>query len=332
MGNTENGRKRLLCLIEILQEETDENHGLSAQELLTKLAARGCAVERKALYRDFEALEDSAIALEHKGRPPKYFIEQRDFELEEIMILIDAIESAGFMTEKKKAQLIKKLKKLTSFPKALELNEQIHYIGRHHSSNNDILYAVNRIRRGLIEGHPVSFKKMEYVFGEGEVCKRKGQRYILHPYAMIWQNGFYYCIGIRPEQSEKGEEMLVRHFRIDRMKDVQIEEKIKLVRPPKDFDVARYVEASFNMYGNRPQPVQIRFGRHMLTQFYDRFSKDSAILIDPKNEEFLIANVTASISPTFFSWISQYEGAFSIVGPKSVVDMYHDHLRKALDA
>lgn len=332
MANSENGRKRLLCLIEILMSETDEKHGLSAQELLARLSARGCAVERKALYRDFAALEESSISLEHRGRPPKYFIEQRDFELEEIMILIDAVESAGFMTEKKKAQLIKKLKNLTSSGKASELNEQIHYIGRHHSTNNDIIYAVHNIRRAISEGHPVTFKYVEYVYGEGEVFKHAGKRYILHPYAMIWNNGFYYCIGVRPEQSPEEEKMTIRHFRIDRMKDVKIDESIKLCRAPKGFDVARHVETSFNMYGTDPEPIQIRFGKHMLTQFYDRFSQNVTILADPENPEFLIANVSVSISPTFFSWVSQYEGAFSIEGPKSVVEKYHTHLKKALDA
>ncbi|MBP5295543.1 MAG: WYL domain-containing protein, partial [Lachnospiraceae bacterium] len=201
MANAENGRGRLLCLLEILLRETDENHGLSTQEILSRLEENGFPVERKALYKDFDAIKESSIALESNGRPPRYYIEQRDFEVEEIMILIDAVESAGFMTEKKKETLIRKLKNLTSKGHASELNEQIHYIGRHHSSNNDFIYTTNRIRKAMHEGHPVSFKYIEYRYGEGEVFKRDGQRYVLHPFALIWHNGFYYCIGARPEQS-----------------------------------------------------------------------------------------------------------------------------------
>ncbi len=331
MGNTENGRGRLLSLLEILLEETDENHGLSTQEILGKLEERGFSVERKALYKDFEAIKASSTALESFGRPPRYYIEQRDFEVEEIMILIDAVESAGFMTEKKKAALIRKLKSLTSKGHAAELNEQIHYIGRHHSSNNDFIYTTNRIRKAMHEGHPVSFLYIEYRFGEGEVYKHDGQRYVLHPFALIWHNGFYYCIGARPDKDPAGKGDAIWHFRIDRMKEVHVESKKKLVSPPKSFQVARYVEASFSMYGNKPEPVQLRFRKDMLTQFYDRFSQDVSIFPDPENADYLIANVTASISPTFFSWVSQYEGAFGIYGPESVVKQYHEHLRKALE-
>ena len=332
MANTENSRGRLLCLLEILMNETDEKHGLSTSEIVQKLEQHGYSVERKALYRDFSAITESAVPLEQVGRPQKYFIAERNFEVEEVMILIDAVESASFMTEKKKASLIQKLKNLTSKNQAAELNEQIHYIGRHHSTNNDFIYTTNRIRSAMAEGHPVTFQYMEFVYGKGEVPKHDGMTYILHPSALIWNNGFYYCIGIRPEQSEEGEKDKVVHFRIDRMKNVKIDTKRALCRPPKTFNVARHVESSFSMYGGKPQMVQIRFGEKLLSQFYDRFDKTVTVLPDPKNPEFLIANVSVNVSPTFFSWVSQYEGAFSIVGPKSVIDRYHEHLQKALQA
>ncbi|MBP5491835.1 MAG: WYL domain-containing protein [Clostridiales bacterium] len=332
MAKTENGRGRLLCLLEILQKETDEQHGLSAQELLSKLEARGFPVERKALYRDFDALNASAIPLESTGRPPRYYIEEREFELEEIMILIDAVESAGFMTETKKAGLIKKLKGLTSTGKASELNEQIHYLDRHHSSNNEFIYSVAAIRRAMAEGHPVTFQYIEYDIDAGEVLKHDGMQYILHPFAMVWNNGFYYCIGARPEQSGKGDEEKIVHFRIDRMKAAKVDAKRKLVKPPKGFSVARHTESSFSMFGSEPEVVTIRFGKNLLTQFYDRFSRDVVIQKDPKNPEFLLANVSVSVAPTFFAWISQYEGAFTIEGPEHVRQKYHDHLKKALDA
>lgn len=334
MANTENSRGRLLCLLDILMHETDEKHGLSSSEIIQKLETHGYKVERKALYRDFAAISDSTVPLEQVGRPPRYFISSRSFEVEEVMILIDAVESANFMTEKKKASLISKLKGLTSKNQAAELTEQIHYIGRHHSSNNDFIYTTNRIRSAMAEGHPVSFLYMESVYGKGEVPKHDGMRYILHPFALIWNNGFYYCIGVRPEQSAEEDKDKVVHFRIDRMKDVQVDAKRTLVRPPKRFNVARHVESSFSMYGgDKPQTVQIRFGKRLLSQFYDRFDKSVTVLPDPKNpEEFLIANVEVNISPTFFSWISQYEGAFSIIGPDSAVERYREHLLKALEA
>lgn len=236
------------------------------------------------------------------------------------------------MTEKKKAVLIKKLKSLTSSGKAQELNEQIHYLGRHHSSNNDFIYAVAAIRQAISQAHPVTFQYIEYDYEKGEILKHDGMQYILHPFAMVWNNGFYYCIGVRPEQSPKGEEEKLRHFRIDRMKNVSVDKRRKLVKPPKGFDVAKHMETSFSMFGTQTEMVQLRFGKSLLTQFYDRFSRDSSLMRDPKSKEYLLANVQVNVSPTFFAWVSQYEGMFTIEGPEHVRKAYHDHLRKALEA
>ena len=333
MANRENGRGRLLCLLEILQKETDAAHGLSTQDLISRLDEAGFPVNRKTLYDDIRALEDSSIPVEKtSGKVPKYYIEDRDFEPEELMILIDAVESAGFMTEKKKAAIIKKLKSQTSSGYASELNEQIHYIGRHHSSNNDFIYTVGAIRHAMTKKHPVTFQYIDYEFGKGEVLKHDGMKYILHPLALTWNNGFYYCIGTRPEQSPEGEKDKLRNFRIDRMKKVEVDEKTPLAKPPKGFNVAKYMEESFNMYGTEPVTVQIRFKKSLLTQFYDRFEQDVSMMEDPKDRDYLIASVTVNVSPTFFAWISQFEGGFTIAGPKSIREKYQEHLKKALDA
>lgn len=330
MANRENGRGRLLCLLEILQKETDAEHGLTNAELIAKLDEAGFPVNRKTLYEDFRALEDSSIPVEKSGgRVPRYYIEDRDFEIEEIMILIDAVESAGFMTEKKKAGIIKKLKGLTSSGRASELNEQIHYIGRHHSTNNDFIYTVSALRRAMAGKHPVTFQYTDYRYGEGEILRHDGMKYILHPFAMVWSNGFYYCIGVRPEQSEEGEKDKLRHFRIDRMKKVEVLESETLVKPPKGFDVAKHMEESFSMYGSEKTTVLIRFRKDLLTQFYDRFEQNVSVMQDPEDEGYLQANVTVNVSPTFFAWIFQYEGGFSICGPKAIRDRYLEHLEKA---
>lgn len=332
MANRENGRGRLLCLMDILLKETDASHGLTIRELTVKLDEAGFQVNRKTLYEDIKALQDSSVAVEKSGgRSPKYFVEDRDFETDEIMILIDAVESAGFLTEKKKASVIKKLKSLTSSAYAAQLNEQIHYIGRHSSTNNNILYNVNKIRQAMVEKHPVRFQYFDFQFGRGEVARHDGEEYILHPYAMSWRNEFYYCIGTRPEQSEEGEKDKIRHFRIDRMKNVKVDTKISLSKPPKGFDVAKYMERSFSMYGGEPATVLLRFKKDLLTQFYDRFEQTVTVYEDPKDKEYLLANVSVYVAPTFFSWVFQYRGGFAIAGPKDVKEKYEEHIRSVLD-
>ncbi len=331
MANRENGRGRLLCLLEILKKETDAEHGLSTQDLITRLDEAGFPVNRKTLYDDIHALEDSSVPVEKSGgKVPKYYIEDREFEPDEIMLLIDAVESAGFLTEKKKASVIKKLKSLTSSAYAAQLNEQIHYIGRHSSTNANILYNVNTIRRAMAEKHPVRFLYYDFVYGQGEVARHGGMEYILHPFAMAWRNEFYYCIGGRPEQSEEGTAK-IWSFRIDRMRQVKVDEKIKLSKPPKGFDVADYMEKSFSMYGGEPATVLLRFKRELLTQFYDRFEQSVKVFEDSRDKSYLLANVTVHVAPTFFSWVFQYGGGFSIAEPKDVKEKYEEHIRNAQD-
>lgn len=332
MANTENGKERLLCLREILIRETDEDHGLTSAELIAKLASVGYPVERKALARDLDII-GKYIDIETVGRPPRHYVCNRDFQLEEIMILIDAVESAGFMTEKRKSEMIAKLKRLTSSAKESELNSQIHYIGRHHSKNNSVLYSTAEIRSAINEGHPVTFQYYEYRFGEGSVARRGGMKYILHPYTLVWDNGFYYCVGTRPEQSEKGDESKLYHFRVDRMKDVKMDKDKPLAKPPKDFNVAPYIASTFSMYGSeKADTVLLRFRKKLLDQFYDKFEQTSNVMQDPKDEDFLLANVNIRVSPTFFSWVCQYAGDFTVAGPEKIRKQYHDFLNKALEA
>ena len=337
MGSIDNNRGRLLCLLSILQKETDENHGLTLSEITRKLGDQGFSVNRKTLYSDFQAIEDWLAPVEKsRGNVPKYFIEERSFELEEIMVLIDAVESAGFMTEKKKEDLIKKLKELTSEGKAAELNSQIHYIGRHQAVSDGYIYTVADIRRAMAEGHPVVFQYAEHTPGGTQVLRRDGYEYILHPYALVWSNGFYYCVGKRTDSLAKEAEAKKKvdkyNMRIDRMRNIRIDEKEKLIKPPKGFDVARYKEVSFDMFGGEePQQVVLKFHKSKLDSFYDRFPQSVTTFRDPDDPDFLRANVEVIVSPTFFAWIFQFKGDMSIV-TKSVREEYHEHLKKALNA
>ena len=183
----------------------------------------------------------------------------------------------------------------------------------------------------MAEHHPVTFQYLDYHYGKGQILKHDGFRYILHPFALVWNNGFYYCIGTCPEQKPQEPDKII-HFRIDRMKGVSIKEDTVLVKPPKGFSVAKHMESSFSMYGNRSETVQIRFKKELLTQFFDRFEQTVHVFEDTDHEGYLLANVEVSVSPTFFSWVSQYGGGFTIAGPDRVRRLYHEHLEEALKA
>ncbi len=332
MANVENARDRLLCVLNILERETDPDHGLTIREITARLKEFGFEPDRKTLYADFRAITDRFAEVEKTGgNVPGYFIADRNFEVEELMVLMDAVESAGFMTKGKKEDLIAKLKSLASTKQAVELNSQLHYIGRHHSTNNNYIFWVSTIRRAMEEGHPVTFQYLDYSYEKKDFIPRHdGMQYIFHPLGMAWNNGFYYCIGTRPEQSEVKDK--IYNLRIDRMKGVEIKTDSKLAPPPKGFDVAKHMESTFDMYGDKTEHVLLRLKKTLLTPFYDHFDMSVKVLPDTKDKDYVLANVEVSPSPTFYAWVSTFKGEFTILEPKRIRDEYHDHLRKALEA
>ena len=105
-------KMKLLRIMQILLERTDENHIMSATDLLEALEEYGITAERKSIYSDIETLIFFGLDIvQQRGANSGYYIASREFEMPELKLLVDAVQSSKFITSKKSSELIAKLEK-----------------------------------------------------------------------------------------------------------------------------------------------------------------------------------------------------------------------------
>ena len=271
MSNDQN-KKRLLNLLKILYMYTDEFHPLRAPELVALLNEAGVACERKAIYRDIECLNEFGVEIMQSTFPPGYYCGERLFEMPELRMLIDSVKSSEFITEKKTAELIGKLKGLTSVHMAADL-EDGGMRGRPKNRNEVIYYNIDKLHSAIRCGKMVHFTYYRHVLHNGKPVARKSHEFTVSPYALIWNDGKYYLVANYPKYDD------LSHYRVDRMKTVDV--LADDVRPlsevsdfTDEFDEAEYVGRVFEMYaGSDPVDVKLKCRTRCLEHIVERFGQ-----------------------------------------------------------
>jgi len=293
----------------ILLTETDESHPIKMEDIISRLAELDIYVERKTIYDDIKTLQDFGIdIILDKKKSFGYYVATRDFELPELKLLADAVQSSRFITQKKTLQLIKKLEGLISKHEAGKLRRQIYVQNRIKNMNESIYYNIDSLHEAIAEGKKVSFKYFYYDIYKKPIYQRNGGIFIVSPAALSWFEENYYLIGILDGQEG------LRHFRIDRMSNA---ETLDELRDPavKDFKLADYTKKIFGMYGGDEINVKLRMHNRLAHTVIDRFGKD-IILIPDGNEHFIITFLVA-ISPVFCAWIFQFGDRCEVLSPQS---------------
>lgn len=310
------GRLRFFYLLEILKRETDEEHPLSAQELCALLAQRGVVTSRKSVYRDIAALNESGYEIGSTRQPRQgFFLMNREFELPEIRLLIDAVQSAPFLTDKKTAGLTQKLCELVSRPQSEQLNSQLAVERRHKLGNEEIYYTIDALHAAICARKKVKFRYYHMRIQDGRACRNEGREFTVSPYALLWDSDKYYLAA----NYEKYD--TVANYRLDRMKHVRILDEP--ARPFEQvsqywgtFDAADYLRRSFGMYRGDIQQVLLRCEDALLEEMLDRFDKEDLQLTREQNGFSLRARV--SVSEGFVRWILQYGARVSVLEPDSL--------------
>ena len=141
MVENSNLKMKTLYIMKILLEKTDESNYLTVHDIISELVMYGITAERKSVYTDIELLKNFGLDIIcEKKNCNRYFIASREFELPELKLLVDAVQSSKFITHKKSEVLIKKLEKLTSEYKAKELNRYVLVTDRVKTMNESIYY------------------------------------------------------------------------------------------------------------------------------------------------------------------------------------------------
>ena len=319
----DNQKLKMLYLVKIFGEETDDLHPLTMNEIIGKLAAYGVNANRKTLYQDFEELRNFGLDIitEKVGHDYFYSLGSRDFELPELKLLVDSVQSAKFITDKKSAELIKKLESLVSKYEGKQLHRQVVISGRIKTMNESIYYNVDKLHEAIGSGSQVRFKYFQWNVNKEMELRRDGAWYQVSPWALMWDDENYYLVAYDSEDDK------IKHYRVDKMLKIDVTKEKRLGQEQfRQFNMPRYTKSLFGMYGGDETKVTIEADNSMVGIFIDRFGKD--IFIVPKGKDRFQVNVSVAVSGQFLGWIMALGSGVKIVGPAKVVDLMKDEVRR----
>lgn len=311
MPKSRGQKLKLLTLAKILSEQTDEEHPMTLSEMQEQLALSGIASERKSLYSDLEELQLYGMdVVRVKGKHTGYFLGERDFELPELRLLVDAVQSSRFLTSKKSAALIRKLQTLTSIHQAKSLSRQVSVAGRIKTMNESIYLIVDALSNAMDEDRAVSFLYFEWNSAGQKALKRGGERYVVSPYLLHWDDENYYLIGVERESGA------IRHFRVDKMQSIrQLAEKRFGKDVFRGLDPAAYEKKTFGMFGGREESVTLWCRDKLAGVFFDRFGSN---LVTRKREDGFETTLQVLVSPPFLAWLMGFGDGVKVLAPESV--------------
>lgn len=314
---------KLLYLRDILNEKTDENNCLNAAEIISALSAYGISAERKSIYDDIEQLKAYGMDILHTA--DGYCVGKRDFEIPEIKMLIDIVQSARFLTEKKSMNLIEKIEKLAPKNQAGKLRRSVVLSGRVKTPNERIYYNVDVIHDSINTHKQISFKYFTYGKNFSKQYKRSGEAYVVTPITLIWDDENYYLVAYDANAN------LLKHYRVDKMENVTILKEDALKNDViSGFDKARYSSACFDMYGGEECDVTLWISPEALGVFADRFGVKHILV--KEEDGSCHATVRVAVSTHFYSWVFALGGIIRIMGPEKVKKGFVDHCEKMLES
>ena len=309
------GKLKMLYLVRLFAQETDDDHGLTLQQIIDRLAAYDIKADRKTLYDDFEELRQYGydIIAEQRNRNTYYHLGAREFELPELKLLVDSVQAAKFITTRKSRELIRKLEKHVSRYQAEQLHRQVYIAGRVKAMNESIYYNVDKLHEAINRGVQVRFQYGQWNLNKQIELRRDGAWYQVSPWALTWNNENYYLVAYDAEANT------IKHYRVDKMLRITVLEEARLGKETfKAFDMAKYVKSVFGMFTGEETAVTLVAENHMAGVVIDRFGKD--IAIKPVDDDHFQADVKVMISPQFTGWIIALGKSIRIAGPDEVID------------
>lgn len=325
MSKSSNQKTKLLHLARMLLRQTDEDHPLTVPQIIEELARQDVKAERKSIYGDLETLRLFGMDVQcRKGKVPGWFVGERDFELPEVKLLMDAVQSSRFITQKKSDALIRKLERLASVHQAGQLQRQVYVSGRIKVMNESIYYNVDKLHTAIAGRRAITFKYFDYDIARVKVFRQEGKRYVVSPYGLIWNSENYYLVAFDHTHRE------LRHYRVDKMTEIVVTNLGQEGREQhSDFRLAEYGQKHFGMYRGPEMKVTLRGQREKAHLVWDRFGQD--IILIPDGEEHFTVTLPVVVSPQFFGWLLGLNGSVTLVGPKEAVCAYRRRLTAALE-
>lgn len=310
----------------ILREQTDEENEYTLDDItecFKKEYGPDVKLNKNSLRDDIEHLIearfDITINQEKEGMPKFYSHQYRLFELYELRMLIDAVASARFITKDETKQLIRKIKKLTSIHHAKKLHNEILIDSSVKSESKLVRLAINDLHEAISERRIVTFQYGRYNLNKEFVLSHNGGQYRVKPLALTWVNDFYYLIAYYFAKEE------IRHYRIDRLRNVQITEEQFAYEP---FDVSKYVSSTFHMYAGSEEWIKIRFHNDLINVIIDKFGRDADIR--KQDENHFVLSAKAIVSDGLVKWLLNWGNQARVLSPSSLIDQVTDEIKNMM--
>ena len=324
MPRSDKQKLKLMYLIKLFEERTDVSHGLSMTDIIEALSEEGITAERKSIYADISALNDFGFDLvkDNEGKACVYKLVERDFEIAELKLLVDAVQSSKFITESKSNKLIKKIEGLASNNEAKSLHRQVYVANRIKTTNESVYYNVDDIQKAISENHKVSFQYFQWNPNKEKELRHNGMRYEISPWALTWDDENYYMVGYDSKERK------IKHYRVDKMLKIEIMADSKREGKAlfKDMDMAVYSKKIFGMFGGVEETVVLECKNGISGVIIDRFGTEVDI-IKRATDSFTV-RVNVQISPQFLGWVFSLGENIKIISPDSVIERMRDEITR----
>ena len=310
-----------LYIMNYLLQNTDEDHPVTVNQIISYLDSQGISAERKSIYSDIEALQYFGLDIVQSGsgRSCGYYIAHRTFELPELKLLVDSVQSSKFITHKKTAALIKKIETLASIHEAQLLNRQVFVKNRIKTMNESIYYNVDEIHNGISKNKKIRFLYFEYNVQKERQYRRNGAYYVVSPFALTWDDENYYMVAYDSDAA------MIKHYRVDKMEKISIlEEDRDGLEAYQALDMAIYARKTFGMFTGKEEHVVLRFENHLVGAVLDRLGRD--VFIVPDGPDHFTVRPDVIVSPQFFAWVTGFGTSAQVIGPGHVVEAMKDHI------
>lgn len=317
-------KQKLLYLIQYMKEHTDEKHVVSAPKLIEYLAANGIKAERKSIYDDIATLCDFGYDIvRQEGPKGGYFLASRDFELAEVKLLVDLVQSSKFITTKKSRNLIKKLEQQVSKNDAGALHRQVVVTDRNKTANENIYYSVDVIYEAIAKNVKVRYQYFEWDVNKQMKLRKEGAFYEVSPWLLTWDDENYYLVAYDEQVG------IMKHYRVDKMLHIELLDEPRAGKAEFDgIDIAAFSKKTFGMFSGEEKTVRLVCDNSLTGVIVDRFGQ--SVALRKLDEGHAIARADVQVSPQFFGWLTGLGDKVQIESPKEVAEQYREYLKRIL--
>ena len=315
MAKSENQKQKILVLLDLFKSKTDEEHGVTTSDIIDYLAEHGIKAERKTVYADLNTLKEYGYEISKEKKDGNYYytLLDRDFQLPELKLLVDAVQASKFISAKKSSELIKKIENLASVYQAKQLQRQVFVSNRIKTNYENVYYNVDELNLAINENRKIKFDYYEWNLSKEMVLRKNGHKNDISPWSLAWDDENYYLVAF------DGNSGIIKHYRVDKMRKIEILDEARDGREEfEEFDAAKYAKKVFGMFTGDEQRVKIQFANKLIGVVIDRFGQD--IMIIPKGVDQFVVNVNVKVSNMFLGWIIGLGDGAKILEPESVVD------------